>query len=236
MRKSMKGFSLVELIITITVLMVIMGGVMGLMMRMSAASADQRRLQAQHSAEQQARMALLNIVRDVRMSDTADVEEFDIPGLPVPPPPCTCGTDPCTCPPPPPPPVTETYRLILTAIDEDGYPIRITYELDRYVADCPVNGGYDTYILTRTIVCDYNYPTTTIYRDDYWENLFVPTVMHSFEPTMFPVTPVTVPPTPSDYSRVNIAFQVLIPTSTPFVFDGWNINSAASFRRMPSAP
>jgi type II secretory pathway pseudopilin PulG len=67
--KRYKGFSLVELIIAITVLMIIMGSVALLTQRMSNASADQRRLQSQNFFEEQARMALLSMVRDVRMSN-----------------------------------------------------------------------------------------------------------------------------------------------------------------------
>jgi type II secretory pathway pseudopilin PulG len=70
--KNNKGFTMVELIIAITVLMVIMGTVMGLVHRMSAAAAEQRRRQAQHTVEEQARMALLSIVRDIRLSSTVD--------------------------------------------------------------------------------------------------------------------------------------------------------------------
>jgi len=71
--KGSKGFSLIELIVTVTVLAVISSMVIGLMHQMSNTSAQQRRSQAERINEEQARMALLNIVRDARLSHSATV-------------------------------------------------------------------------------------------------------------------------------------------------------------------
>jgi prepilin-type N-terminal cleavage/methylation domain-containing protein len=68
--KRNKGFSLLELIITITVLTVVMAAMTVLMVRMTGAATDQRRNQAQNIAQEQARMALLSMVRDARLSHT----------------------------------------------------------------------------------------------------------------------------------------------------------------------
>jgi type II secretory pathway pseudopilin PulG len=66
--KRSKGFTLVEMIIAVGVLMVIMGSLVGMMIRMSTTSAEQARRQQQHALEEQARMALLSLVRDIRLS------------------------------------------------------------------------------------------------------------------------------------------------------------------------
>ncbi|MCL2576692.1 MAG: type II secretion system GspH family protein [Defluviitaleaceae bacterium] len=70
--KKKKGFTLVELIIAISVLSVIVGMTTGLMIRMANTSAEQRRHQALREVEEQARMALLGMVRDTRMSYDAN--------------------------------------------------------------------------------------------------------------------------------------------------------------------
>jgi prepilin-type N-terminal cleavage/methylation domain-containing protein len=69
-RKGSKGFSLVELVITVTVLSIVMSMVIGIMNHMSSAASSQRRVQAQQINEEQARLALLSIVRDARLSDS----------------------------------------------------------------------------------------------------------------------------------------------------------------------
>jgi type II secretory pathway pseudopilin PulG len=71
--KNKKGFTIVEVLITVTMLMIIGAAVAGLMYSMATASANQRRRQAEHANEENARMALLNVVRDVRMSSGATV-------------------------------------------------------------------------------------------------------------------------------------------------------------------
>lgn len=81
--KIKKGFSLVELIIVIAVLMVIMVAVSSLLIQMTNAATNQRRSQAAHIAEEQARMALLNIVRDVRMSNGLLVTPIPAGGFPL---------------------------------------------------------------------------------------------------------------------------------------------------------
>jgi len=66
--KRRKGFSIVELIITVALLMIIMVAVSTVSVRVSNASTDQQRRQAFHANEEQVRLALLNFVRDVRTS------------------------------------------------------------------------------------------------------------------------------------------------------------------------
>lgn len=69
--KNKKGFTLVELIIVITVLVVVMGGVSLLMRQMAVAAENQRQDRVLRAVEEQARMAMLTIVRDARLSHNA---------------------------------------------------------------------------------------------------------------------------------------------------------------------
>jgi len=187
--KKRKGFSLVELLVTITVLLVIGGMVAGLMFRMSSASSDQRRRQALHSNEEQTRRALLNIVRDVRMSYDAEVS----------------GT-----------------TLTLYA-RHNGEEFTITYTL----APC----NFDDMLIDIDIPDDANRIYREAVGDDGgdWPNPFIPPVVENVEYTLLPDGSV------ENRSRIRINLDIPVPN-----FDGtfrtWEIESAASFRRMPQAP
>lgn len=102
--KNRKGFTLVELIITITVLMLIMGVMVGLAVQMANAATDQQRAQAQHVQQTQARMALLNVVRDARMS-------FHEP-----------------------PPTITANGFVFTSETRSGISVTITYTVEPHVA------------------------------------------------------------------------------------------------------
>lgn len=69
--KAKKGFSLVELIVAISVLIIVMAVTSVVASRMMEASASQRRMANRHVYEDHARQALLSVLRDARISDRA---------------------------------------------------------------------------------------------------------------------------------------------------------------------
>ena len=209
MNRSQKGFSLVELIIAVTVLTVIVGTTMGLMHRMSASSADQRRRQAQHTVEEQARLALLNIVRDARLSHNAEIIGDDLVLTAFH---ATRGN------------ITITYSLDTT--DDTRDLIRNDYTHS------------EAGVLTRTMVFVANgNPVIPGEGADEWRNPFVPVVLQAFEPDVIAnridiVLRLNLPL----FGGEVIADADIIADDGQFaVFDfrEWTVSSAVSFRRIP---
>jgi len=188
MRKCQKGFSLVELIIVVTVLMIVMSAVSILAFQMSTAAANQRRRQAQHAAEGQIRMALLNIVRDVRMSSERDIAAED----PIPAP-------------------LETYiPLVLNAYTRDRTPVIITYTLN-LIPDPGSVDAYDAsqFLITRNVsyVAGGDVPIGD--GADEWPNPFVPITVRNF--TVIEYEPEIDGVTITDLGRFNLEIEIWIP-------------------------
>lgn len=188
--KKRGGFTLVELIISIGVLLVIMGAVTVVASQMMTSISTQRQRQAQAVYEEQARTALLTMIRDARASYayyadfTVDFDAGETTDL-------------------------ITFTAFHTQREEQ---ITIIYE----VIDVDTDDAYAVNrLLIRTLECASGDPLFGVgeYEAGGWPNPFTPTVIHSFNVIRYQPHP---RPDPFNHAlgiegRLEIELDVLLP-------------------------